>query len=108
MIAVRSFMEFEPEWLHLQEEIHGKPCIPVVVEALQHERALILLTFLADQGINARLLEEKKMGYPIPRNELDGSSTRKSVAESVRLVMVEEEGKIYREKAKKMRGLFGD
>ncbi|KAF2285289.1 hypothetical protein GH714_042331 [Hevea brasiliensis] len=29
MIAVRSSMEFEPEWLHLQEEIHGKPCMPV-------------------------------------------------------------------------------
>ncbi|OWM66202.1 hypothetical protein CDL15_Pgr013419 [Punica granatum] len=31
-----------------------------VVEALSLERALILLTFLADQGVNARLLEEKK------------------------------------------------
>ncbi|KAF2285275.1 hypothetical protein GH714_042317 [Hevea brasiliensis] len=29
MIAVRSSMEFEPEWLHLLEEIQGKPCIPV-------------------------------------------------------------------------------
>ncbi|KAF2285302.1 hypothetical protein GH714_042344 [Hevea brasiliensis] len=193
MIAVRSSMEFEPEWLHLLEEIQGKPCIPVgmlpttdydtgeeidtwssikqwldnqgkgsvvyvafgseakpsqieiteialglelcglpffwvlrkrrgladteVVElpdgfeertkgrgvALQHEKALILLPFLGDQGLNVRILEEKKLGYPIPRNELDGSFTRKSVAESVRLAMVEEEGKIYREKAKEMR-----
>ncbi|KAJ6435906.1 hypothetical protein OIU84_001015 [Salix udensis] len=33
MIAVRSCMEFEPEWLHLLEEIHGKPVIPVGVLA---------------------------------------------------------------------------
>ncbi|XP_048233365.1 UDP-glycosyltransferase 91A1-like [Ricinus communis] len=79
-----------------------------VVEASQYERPLILLTFLADQGINARVLEEKKMGYPIPRNELDGSFTSDSVAESLKLVMEKEEGKIYREKAKEMRRLFGD
>ncbi|KAG5226161.1 UDP-glycosyltransferase 91A [Salix suchowensis] len=191
MIAVRSCMEFEPEWLHLLEEIHGKPenqtwrsmkdwldkkkkgsvvyiafgseakpsqvelteialglelsGLPFiwvlrkhrgsvdtesielpegfekrtraqdlvctcwapqlkilardsvggflthsgwssVVGALQHARALILLTFLADQGINARVLEEKKMG----------------------LVMEMEEGKVYRDKAKEMRPLFAD
>ncbi|GLU13341.1 hypothetical protein SLE2022_299790 [Rubroshorea leprosula] len=79
-----------------------------IVEALMNERALILLTFLADQGLNARLLEEKKMGYSIPRNEHDGSFRREAVAESLRLVMVEEEGKIYRDKAKEMKGLFGD
>uniref|UniRef100_A0A2C9UX63 Uncharacterized protein n=1 Tax=Manihot esculenta TaxID=3983 RepID=A0A2C9UX63_MANES len=79
-----------------------------VVEALQHEKALILLTFLADQGINARDLEENNMGYPIPRNEFDEYFCRDSVAESLRLVMVKEEGKIYREKAKEMKGLFGD
>ncbi|XVF59112.1 hypothetical protein PTKIN_Ptkin07bG0249000 [Pterospermum kingtungense] len=79
-----------------------------VVEALQFQKALILLTFLADQGLNARVLEEKKMGYTIPRNDNDGSFTRTSVAESLRLVMVEEEGKIYREKAKEMKQVFGN
>ncbi|KAK9271088.1 hypothetical protein L1049_026677 [Liquidambar formosana] len=79
-----------------------------VVEALQFERPLILLTFLAEQGLNARVLEDKNIGYAIPRNEQDGSFTRDSVAQSLRLVMVEEEGKIYRDKAKEMRGLFGD
>ena len=48
------------------------------------------------------------MGYPIPRNEIDGSFTRDSVAESLRLVMVEEEGKVYRDKVKEMRALFGN
>ncbi|XP_027079503.1 UDP-glycosyltransferase 91A1-like [Coffea arabica] len=79
-----------------------------VVEAIQFEKALILLTMLADQGINARVLEEKKMGYPIPRDDSDGSFTRDSVAESLRLVMIEDEGKIYRDKSKEMRRLFCD
>jgi hypothetical protein len=79
-----------------------------VVEALQHERALILLSFLAEQGLNSRVFEEKNIGYPIPRDEFDGLFTRDSVAESLRLVMVKEEGKIYREKAKEMKGLFGN
>ncbi|WRX11148.1 hypothetical protein QQP08_003635 [Theobroma cacao] len=48
------------------------------------------------------------MGYVIPRNEDDGAFTRDSVAESLRLVMVEEEGKIYRAKAKEMEEIFGD
>ncbi|KAK3001058.1 hypothetical protein RJ639_045821 [Escallonia herrerae] len=79
-----------------------------VVEAVQFGKALILLTFYADQGLNARVLEEKKMGYAVPRNEQDGRFTREAVAESVKLVMVEEEGKVYRDKVKEMRGMFGD
>ncbi|EEF28862.1 UDP-glycosyltransferase 91A1 [Ricinus communis] len=79
-----------------------------VVEALQHGRPLVLLPFNSDQGLNAKLLEEKKIGYLMPRNEEDGSFTRNSVAESLRLVIVEEEGKIYRDKAEEMRALFTD
>lgn len=78
------------------------------VEALSFGRALLLFTFVADQGLNARILEEKQIGYPIPRNESDGSVTRQSVAESLRLVMVEERGRVYREKAKEMRPIVGD
>lgn len=48
------------------------------------------------------------MGYAIPRSESDGSFTSESVAESLRLVMVEEEGKCYREKAKEMEEVFGN
>ncbi|XP_027346917.1 UDP-glycosyltransferase 91A1-like [Abrus precatorius] len=77
-----------------------------VVEAVQTEKPLILLTFLADHGLNARVLEEKKMGYTVPRNERDGSFTSDTVADSVRLVMVEEEGRIYREKIKEVKDLF--
>ena len=77
-----------------------------VVEAVQNEKPLVLLTYLADQGINARVLEEKKMGYSVPRDERDGSFTSDSVAHSIRLVVVEEEGMIYRENIKNMKDLF--
>lgn len=79
-----------------------------VVEALRFERPLVLFTIANDQGLNAALFEEKKVGYTIPRDEHDGSFTRQSVADSLRLVVVEEEGKLYRDKAKEMSRLFGD
>ncbi|KAH0775589.1 hypothetical protein KY290_007000 [Solanum tuberosum] len=77
-----------------------------VVEAIQFEKPLVLLTFLADQGINARLLEEKKMAYSIPRDDRDGSFTRDSVAESLNLVLIEKKGEIYRKKIKEAKNLF--
>jgi hypothetical protein len=55
-----------------------------------------------------RFWMRKRFEYLIQRNERDGSFTRDSVAESLRLVIVEEEGKAYRDKAKEMKGLFGD
>ncbi|KAM7529302.1 hypothetical protein LguiB_032712 [Lonicera macranthoides] len=48
------------------------------------------------------------MGYCIPRNKLDGSFTSDLVAKSLRLVMVEEGGKVYKDKVKEVRVLFGD
>lgn len=44
----------------------------------------------------------------MPRKEPDGSFTSESVAESVRLAMVEDSGESLREKTKEMRGMFGD
>ncbi|KAK1361806.1 Anthocyanidine rhamnosyl-transferase [Heracleum sosnowskyi] len=79
-----------------------------VVEAVQFGKALLLLPFLGDQGIIAKQVEEKKLGFMIPRNELDGGFTRDSVAASVKLVMVDEEGKIYRDKVKEFKGSFSD
>uniref|UniRef100_A0A2N9F8F4 UDP-glycosyltransferases domain-containing protein n=1 Tax=Fagus sylvatica TaxID=28930 RepID=A0A2N9F8F4_FAGSY len=79
-----------------------------VTEAFQFGRALIMLPFLGDQGLIARFLEEKQAGIEVPRNEQDGSFTRDSVAETLRLVMKDEKGKIYRDKAKEMTTIFGD
>ena len=47
----------------------------------------------------------RRWGYPIPR---DDSFTIDSVAESLRLVMFEEGGKVYRDKIKEMKGMFCD
>ncbi|WOH05478.1 hypothetical protein DCAR_0624895 [Daucus carota subsp. sativus] len=80
-----------------------------VVEGVQFGKVLVLLPMLGDQGIIATQLEEKKLGLLIPRNELDGRFTREAVAESLKLVMVDEEaGKIYRDKVKEMQSVFGD
>ncbi|PON31444.1 UDP-glucuronosyl/UDP-glucosyltransferase [Parasponia andersonii] len=79
-----------------------------VVEALQFGVPLLLLALTNDQGLNAKLLEEKKIGYMVPRDENDGSFTRESVESSLKLVMEKEEGKVYRDKAKEMSPVFGD
>ncbi|XP_050205611.1 UDP-glycosyltransferase 91A1-like [Mercurialis annua] len=79
-----------------------------VVEGLQFGRALIVLTYFSDQGLNARVLEEKKIAHLIPRNEEDGSFTSQAVADSLRLVVEEEEGKVYRDNCMEMKELFGD
>ncbi|XP_009800982.1 UDP-glycosyltransferase 91D2-like [Nicotiana tabacum] len=79
-----------------------------IIEGLMFGHPLIMLPFLVDQGLNARILEDKGVGVEIPRNEEDGSYTSDSVANSVNLVMVENEGKIIREKAKEMISIFGN
>ncbi|XP_057976411.1 putative UDP-rhamnose:rhamnosyltransferase 1 [Malania oleifera] len=79
-----------------------------IIEGLQLGLPLVMLPFLWDQGINARVLEEKKVGVEVPRGEEDGSLRSDSVAESLRLVMVEEEGRIYRERAMEWGKIFGD
>ncbi|KAM5577022.1 hypothetical protein ABKV19_007725 [Rosa sericea] len=61
-----------------------------------------------DQGLNARYFGEKKVGYELPRDEQDGSFTSDAVAESLRMVMEKEEGRVYRDKAKELKPLFGD
>ncbi|KAF5178176.1 Udp-glycosyltransferase 91c1 [Thalictrum thalictroides] len=79
-----------------------------IIEALSLGQALIMLPFLGEQGLNARMLEERKVGMEIPRDERDGSFTRDSVAKSLRMVIVDEDGETFRAKAREMRGIFGD
>ena len=54
------------------------------------------------QGPIARFLGEKLVGVEVPRNEEDGSFTKDSIVETLTLVMKEDEGKTYRDKAKEM------
>ncbi|KAI5669743.1 hypothetical protein M9H77_19596 [Catharanthus roseus] len=78
------------------------------IEGLMLGHPLIMLPFLVDQGLNARVLVDKKVGLEVPRDELNGSYSSNSVAETVKLIMVEDEGKIYKEKAKEMSRIFAD
>ena len=80
-----------------------------VIEGLQFERPLIMLPFVFDQGLNARVMEAKKVGIEIARNDEDGSFTRNSVAESLKILLQDETTRdIYRKEAKKMGDIFGN
>lgn len=79
-----------------------------VVEALSIGRVLILFPIMNDQGLNSRLLQEKKVGLEIPRNVKDGSFTTEAVAETLRFVVASADGEALRANAKAMRTLFGN
>ncbi|KAF9603336.1 hypothetical protein IFM89_034685 [Coptis chinensis] len=79
-----------------------------IIEGLGFGLNLILLPLSPPQALNARLLESKTIGLEIPRDEQDGSFTRDSVAESMIVVMVGEEGEMFRRKVKEMTEIFGD
>lgn len=79
-----------------------------LIEGLAFGRPLVLLPIAFDQGLNARLMEEKSLGVEIGRDEEDGSFTREAVAHAIGLVMVEEAGKKIRDAAKEMKDVFGD
>ncbi|KAL1193382.1 UDP-glycosyltransferase 91A1 [Cardamine amara subsp. amara] len=79
-----------------------------IIEAIRFGKPMAMLVFLYDQGLNARVVEEKKIGYMIPRDDSEGLFTKESVAKSLKLVMEEDEGKVYRENVKDMKGVFGD
>ncbi|KAI3798686.1 hypothetical protein L1987_33964 [Smallanthus sonchifolius] len=79
-----------------------------IVEGLMLGRPLIMLPFLGDQGLNARVLVDKQVGIEVPRNVEDGSFTKESVARSVRSVVLDDEGKIFKAKAKELSEIFSD
>ncbi|XP_020177152.2 UDP-glycosyltransferase 91D2-like [Aegilops tauschii subsp. strangulata] len=76
-----------------------------VVEGLQFGHPLIMLPLAGDQGPNARLMEERKVGVLVPRDEEDGSFSRDGVAGAVRAVIVEEGGSVFADNAKKLQGV---
>nr|QTM97707.1 URT3 [Rehmannia glutinosa] len=79
-----------------------------IIEALVLGKPLVMLPFFVEQGLNARLLADKQVGVEVARNDEDGSYTRNAVAESVRMVMVKDEGQKFRGKAKELSEVFGD
>ncbi|XP_020554809.1 UDP-glycosyltransferase 91D1-like [Sesamum indicum] len=79
-----------------------------IVEGLMFGHPLITLPFLVDQDLNSRVVVKNQLGREIPRNEQDGSYTRNSVAESVKFVMLQEEGRKFRGRAQEMSTVFSD
>ncbi|KAI6681999.1 hypothetical protein NL676_035880 [Syzygium grande] len=80
-----------------------------VIEALGQGRALILFSGgTSDQGLVARLMDERRVGSEVPRDARDGSFTSDSVAETIRRVMVDPEGEELRANAWAMREIFGN
>lgn len=52
------------------------------IEALAMGKPLVMVPMIMDQGLNARTMEERKVGVEVPRNERDGS-----FAKTLRLVL---------------------
>ncbi|KAL6130984.1 hypothetical protein ACLB2K_069362 [Fragaria x ananassa] len=78
-----------------------------VIETLQFGHCLVVLPFIIDQPLNARLLVEKGLAAEVERNE-DGSFTGDDISKTLRLAMVEEEGEQLRINARKAAVFFGD
>ncbi|KAK8581823.1 hypothetical protein V6N13_144823 [Hibiscus sabdariffa] len=77
-----------------------------VIESLGLGKPLILLPgVIADLGLVARLMQWKKVGLEIERNDRDGSFTSDAVAESIKRVMVDPE---LRVNADAMKEIFGN
>ncbi|KAL7236054.1 hypothetical protein ACSBR1_019353 [Camellia fascicularis] len=76
-----------------------------IIESLGFGHPPIIMPMIGDQCLNAKLLMEKGVGYEVPRNE-DGSFNQDAVVESIRLVMVEQEGEPLQAKAAQMQTVF--
>ena len=80
-----------------------------VIEALGFGRVLILFPGASsDLGLVARMLADKRVGLEVPRDDQDGSFTANSVSESIRRVIVKEEGEELRKNAWAMKEIFGN
>ncbi|KAJ0966269.1 hypothetical protein J5N97_027407 [Dioscorea zingiberensis] len=77
-----------------------------VIEALHFGHPLVMLPLFVDQDIITRVVEGRGFGVEVKRKE-DGSFDGEAVASALRLVMVEDEGKELRLKAKELSEDFG-
>ncbi|XP_040381155.1 putative UDP-rhamnose:rhamnosyltransferase 1 [Oryza brachyantha] len=64
-----------------------------LVEGLLFGNPLVMLPIFGDQGPNARLMERRKVGVQVRRDDEDGSFDRHGVADAVRAVMVDEDSR---------------
>lgn len=79
-----------------------------IVEGLALGRALVLLPFMFDQGLNARDLVERGISVEVPRDEADGSFTGDAISKTLRLVVVDEAGEQFRSKARESKAIYGN
>ncbi|TVU45498.1 hypothetical protein EJB05_04987, partial [Eragrostis curvula] len=80
-----------------------------ITEGLLFGRPLVMLPVAGDQGPNARIMEGKKVGMQVPRDENDGSFDREGVATTVQSVMLDEDTRrVFVTNAKKMQEFVGD
>ncbi|NP_001140739.1 Putative UDP-rhamnose:rhamnosyltransferase 1-like [Zea mays] len=80
-----------------------------LIEGLLYGRPLVMLPIFGDQGPNARLMEGKKVGLQVPRDEHDGSFDRHGVAGAARAVMLEEETRgVFVANALKVQAIVAD
>ncbi|KAG2583809.1 hypothetical protein PVAP13_6KG257918 [Panicum virgatum] len=80
-----------------------------VAESLRFGLPLVMLPFILDQGLIARMMAERGVGVEVERRDDDGWFGRDDVAEAVRRVMVGEEGKMLARNARRLReAVVGD
>jgi hypothetical protein len=79
-----------------------------VAESLRFGHPLVMLPFVTDQGLIARMMAERGVGVEVARRD-DGWFDREDVAAAVRCVMMEEEGKALAANARRLgEVVFGD
>ncbi|OEL22309.1 putative UDP-rhamnose:rhamnosyltransferase 1 [Dichanthelium oligosanthes] len=69
---------------------------------------LVMLPFVADQGLIARAMAARGVGVEVPRDDADRSFRGADVAAAVRRVMMEEEGEALARNAREMQEVVGD
>ena len=80
-----------------------------VAESLRFGLPLVMLPFVVDQGLVARIMAGRGVGVEVARRDDDGWFGRDDVAEAVRRVMVGEEGKTLARNARRLReAVVGD
>ncbi|KAK7850154.1 putative udp-rhamnose:rhamnosyltransferase 1, partial [Quercus suber] len=129
-LVIKTCVEVEGEWVKLLGELHDTPVIPVgllppskqesldnkdsnwdtIVEWLnkQEKASVVYIALGSEIQPSQNDFNELAFGLEQSGNEQDGSFTRDSITETLKLVMQDEKGKIYRDKAKEMATIFGD
>ncbi|PPS04997.1 hypothetical protein GOBAR_AA15669 [Gossypium barbadense] len=120
-VTVGTCFEFEGDTIKLLIKLYQKPVVPVGLlppllslasnEDNKWEAIKTLILFSegnSDQGLKARLMHGKRVGLEIERNEVDSSFTSNLLAATIRRVMVEPEGEVFRANAQAMREIFGN